>query len=43
VKNLVERHVQHHDDLQDVDVILDRYNLPGIKDIVENALQRYGE
>lgn len=43
VKNLVERHVQHHNDLQDVDVILDRYNLPDIKDIVENALQKYGE
>jgi len=41
VKNLVAQHLEYHNDHQDVDAILTRYNLPEIGDIVELGLEEH--
>lgn len=43
VENLVSHHLEYHDNVDpEVDVILDRYNLPDIGDIVSLAIEREG-
>lgn len=37
--NLVEEHMRHHGTDYSVDVILERYNLPNVDDLVENAIE----
>ena len=41
VENLVSHHLECHDNVDpEVDVILDRYNLPNVGDVVSMAIER---
>ncbi len=38
VENLIDRHLEYHNDIQEVDAILSRYNLPDIGDLIAKEL-----
>lgn len=39
VDNLVARHLEYHPDSSDVDVIVERYNLPNVSDLIARAIE----
>lgn len=38
VEEAVQRHLEYHPDIQEVDAILDRYNLPDVAPLVEHSI-----